>query len=389
MKNFNSIAVYMLGYVRIKFWGDYCERFLNVLAANSVVFRNIKKQGEYFYITVLKKDFFKLHKLRKNCGVKIKIIKKAGIPFILNKHKFRYGMVIGFAFFVLMLSFLSTRLWLIEINGNSAVSNAEIIYSINKLGIKTGMSMDKIDTDILKLKFVISGENIAWASFNRQGSVLEVNLSEFDNTKIENTPSNLIAEYDAIIKKVDIQSGTSNVKIGDTVTKGQLLISGVDNYVNGSNFVTPIGKIIAEVRVTENINIPENYKSYEYDGKTVYRYNINIMGVKLPLYLGSLKGDYEKSYNNFQCKLFNGKIPIEITNIICKKTYENTTFLNDTRAKEMAKKQIENKYLLQGCSEIIFTNESVIKVDGEYKYFCSVKFLKDIALREEIFFENE
>ncbi len=387
MKNFNSIAVFLLGYVRIQFSGDYCERFLNVLAANGIVFRNIQKYGGNFYITVLKKDFKKLHKLRKNCGVKIKTIKKSGIPFIINKHKFRYGMVAGLTFFILILSFLSTRLWLVKINGNNTVTEAKIDKSLDSLGIKIGMSMNKIDTDVLKLKFVISGENIAWASFNRQGSILEVNLTEFENDKTQNTASNLVAQYDAIIKRIDVQSGTVNVKIGETVSKGQLLVSGIVDYGAGSNFVSSNGKIFAEVNVNEKIVVPKNYKTYEYTGEAVDRYVVDIMGAKIPLYLGNIDEGYEKDYKTIKLKLFGGRIPLEILKVNCKKIKENTTYLSKPQAIEIAKKQIENNYINENCTDIIFISENIIEDTDSYQYSCTVKFQKDIAKREEIFFE--
>lgn len=389
MNNFNSIAVFFYGSVRIRIWGDYCERFLNVLAANGIVFRNISKKRENFEITLLKKDFLKLHSLRKNCNIKIKIIKKSGIPFLINKHKFRYGMVIGFIFFALTLSFLSSRLWIFKINGNSSLSETAVKTSLYNLGIKEGMSMKSIDTDILKLKFVLNGENIAWSSFNRQGSVLEVNLTEFDNSENgENTPSNLIAEYDAIIKRIDIQSGTVEVKIGDTVSKGQLLVSGIIDYGSGSSFVSSNGKIIAEVNDTIKITLPKKSINTTYSDDVFKKYNIKVMGLKIPLYLGGIDDKYHKTFKSKNVSLFGGKIPIEFTTIICAKKRENEVLLSKNEALEVLRSRVTEQFSKKNCSDIVILNEKITELENEYDYLCNIKFSKDIAKKEKIIYEN-
>lgn len=383
MKNLNSIAIYVLGYVTIEFNGEYCERFLNVLAANGINFRNVKKHKDNFRITILKKDFFKLRKLRKNCNVRIKIIRKQGIPFIINKHKYRYGLLVGFVFLLFTLYLLSSKLWIIKINGNVTINDEEIIKIINELGIHEGMSMHKIDTDILKQSFILSCDNIAWASFNKQGSVLEVNLTEFKNNT-QNIASNLVAQYDGIIKKIDVQSGMVNVRIGDTVSKGQLLVSGIVNYGNGANFINPNGKIIAEVICTKTIKIPKKYESVILSDKTDKKHVLNIAGVNFPLYLGKISDNYEKEISTKKLRLFGSEIPVKISTVFCRKKYASSTVLSVDGAKRIALNDLNDMLEKENCTNIAVLDLIVKEDCDDFIFTAKIKFTKNIAINEEI-----
>ncbi|MBE6729580.1 MAG: hypothetical protein E7568_05040 [Ruminococcaceae bacterium] len=389
MISLNGLAYYLLGTVRISISGDYCERFLNVLAANSVTFNKIKKRKDNFELTLLKKDFFKLRELRKNTNVKIKIINKNGLPFLLRKYKFRYGMLTGFILFWTVLLFMSSRLWVIEINGNEIVSDNEVYSAVEKLGIKEGMSMNKIDTDILKLDFILSGENIAWSSFNKQGCVLQVNLTEFAKKDTDVEPCNLIAEYDAIIKKIDVQSGMLNVKIGDTVQKGQLLVSGIVSYGDFNRFVVSKGKILAEVSINLKEEISKNYRENILIKNTTNRYSIEIFGLNLPLYLGKLDGNYIITRKSDYLKLFGGKLPI----VLHKKEYCKIQTIErqitENEAINIIKENIKNKYMPLDSNAIIYSEENIIDGQDKYIYTASIKFVKDITVKEKIIISAE
>ena len=74
MKTINKIPLFLMGTVRLKLTGDYCERLINILAANNISFWDFRKVGKSYCLTILKKDIFKIRFLSRNTFVKIKII---------------------------------------------------------------------------------------------------------------------------------------------------------------------------------------------------------------------------------------------------------------------------------------------------------------------------
>lgn len=388
MKTINKIPLFLMGTVRLKLTGDYCERLINILAANNISFWDFRKVGKSYCLTILKKDIFKIRFLRRNTFVKIKIIDKKGLPFFVNKYNMRYGMICGILLFIFLLSFMSTRLWVIKINGDTSIGENEILSKIYDMGIIEGISMNSIDTAFLKQNLIISSKDIAWSSFNKQGCILEVNFTKANTTDDEKIASNLIAETDAVIKKVNVQKGTAMVKIGDTVKKGQLLVSGTVDYGNGSVFETAKGEIIAEVHTQEKINIEKTEKTAVVTGKNVTKSVVNLFGIDIPLYLGSLHGDYEKHFEKENVKLFGGITPISIYKCEFMEIFYTYKELNAVSAKEKAIELLLSEYKANGYEVLKITNEKIIEKDGLYELTAEVVSNKNIAERKYLELTN-
>ncbi|MEE0945460.1 MAG: sporulation protein YqfD [Acutalibacteraceae bacterium] len=387
--NINKLYLFVIGSVRIRITGEYCERLLNILAANNITFHNLKKQNDGFEITIHKADFKKVRQLRKHTGVKVKILKKIGVTFIVSKYRFRYGIAVGITIFFLLLNFMSNRLWIIKINGNDTVKDIEIIETVKQLGVYEGILMKNIDVDNLKQKLVSSRNDIAWASMNRQGSVLEVNVTEIGKKKDNQQPCNLKSEYDAIIRKVDVQAGTVSVKIGDTVTKGQLLVSGIVDYGNGSEFTVSKGRIIGQSKscVTEKIGFKNEIKTA--NGNNKKRRVLNVLGLQIPFFLGTIKGNYEIQHTNSEINLFGGKIPISITEyefVGINVYYED---IDKEKAINIIKNKINERYETDDKQIVAFSDEKIISNAEGYVYSATIDFLTDIAVIDKINLEMQ
>lgn len=382
MKAINKIPLFFMGTLRLKLTGDYCERLINILAANDISFWDFRKVGKSYCLTILKKDIFKIRLLRRNTFVKVKIIDKKGLPFFINKYNMRYGMICGILLFIFLLSFMSTKLWVIKINGNTSICENEILSKISNMDIKVGMSMNSIDTAFLKQSLIISSKDIAWSSFNKQGCILEVNFTQANTSADENIASNLIAQTDAVVKKVNIQKGTAVVKIGDTVKKGQLLVSGTVDYGNGSFFETAKGEIIAEVHTKAKISVEKIERTAVTTGRNVTKSVINLFGVDIPLYLGSLHGDYEKSTEKRNIMLFGGITPINLYKCKCEEINYTYNELDVASAEEKAIEILLSEYKANGYEVIKISNQKITINNGFYEFSADVISNKNIAERK-------
>lgn len=387
MNLLSRVVSYFIGTLRLKISGEYCERFLNILAANSVSFWSpYVKKGDFF-ITVLRKDIKKIRILRRNTGVKIKIVKRKGFPLIVNKYKCRYGLILGVILFLATLNILGKCMWNIKVNGNVKVSEEQIIEFLSENNVNYGDLVKNIDTDILKQKLILTFDNIAWASLNKQGSVLEVIVTEFENNKEINAPYNIIADSDGVIKHLDVSKGSINVKIGDTVFKNQILISGIVNYGYGNNFVEPNGKILAEIKSNKTIEIKKIQTSKNYTGKIKNRYSIEIMGLKIPLYFGKEKKFHETVSTQRKLKIFGGEIPIKVYNDKCIFINEVYFEIDNITAEEMAKNNLMKEFKDLNAQNIIIDLKNMSKKNGNYIFEYSTSCIKDIGKKKIIEFK--
>ena len=87
---FKILLNYIFGYLNVTVEGYYIERFINICTTNKILIWNLKREkGIKLYLNIGIQDYYRAVKVAKKLKCRIKIIKKRGIPFIINKYKKR------------------------------------------------------------------------------------------------------------------------------------------------------------------------------------------------------------------------------------------------------------------------------------------------------------
>ena len=343
---------YLRGYLDIKLEGVYSEKVLSDFAKTKVNIWRLKYHNNNIYCRVYAKDFKKIREIRRNTGVKVKIIKKNGFPFFWKRYSQRFGFIVGAVLFFVTIKFLSCFIWVINVNGNNTVKDREIINTLSKIGIYEAVKASKIDAKNDAQQLLMLRDDLAWASLNIEGSVLNVNVSEIKKTKKrDNTvPTNIIAGRDGIIRKIDAVSGDVRVRVGENVHKGDVLVSGIIESLSSTVFLRSNATVIAQIEKTYETR--EDYvKCIKHStGKTKSQIVLELFGVKVPLFLPKKERNIKTSYKATQISIFENKVPIrtykKITNYYKnKKVYsseeEIKDLLNSRMNEYFSKKEIE------------------------------------------------
>lgn len=304
---------FLCGYITIKIYGDFPVKIFNLAAKNRIFLWNTKLLGNGIEACVTVRDFKRMPDIIKKSGMRIHILGKHGAPFKIYKNRKRLGIVTGLIIFIVFLNLFSSYIWIIDITGNSTVETTEIIKALNDIGISEGIPKKQIHAKTQREKLLLQNESLAWASLNVEGCRLTVNVTEVKmGEKSEHLPSNLKATNDGIIKKIDITSGNCVVKIGDAVKKGDLLVSGIIEKADGTQFVYSAGTVTA---VTEyKFEYCGKFKEQKYvpNGKSKNKYVLELFTLKIPLYLGSETKEYYAKTEQRTLSLFGQTLPIKL-----------------------------------------------------------------------------
>ena len=381
---FIYIYRFLVGFLKISVKGEFVERLLNLFAVNNItIWEIIQRENKLtFYIKI--KDFKNIRRIKNNNKIRIKILKKVGLPFYLNRYKARYGLAVGFVVFMLILKILGLFVWDIEIIGNVQNTDA-VLKQCAELNIKNGSLTTSLDLPILKEQLLLKSNNLAWGSINAEGSRITINVTEIKNNREEKQPANIIAVCDGIIKKISVSSGQAEVLIGQPVIKGQILISGTVEGFNNTDFVQADGEILAEI--TETFTFTENYiqkiKTPDYSDK---KYVLDFFNLKVPLYLGQNFGFESTEYKVSQLKLFGKNMPIkihcrkfnyikEVESIFSREALIIKT--HDLFDEQLKKQQIGE---FETISTVITDSEEGITIN------YTIRYLKSIGMREKLLF---
>ena len=378
---------FFCGYVTIKIFGDFPERFINICAFNRIQLWNIRRKKDCIFAKVSVKDYFKIRSVKKNRSVHIKLINKKGVYFAIKPYFKRKGFFVGIIMFFLIIVFLSQFIWNIEVIGNKTIDRKHIIKRCEEIRIKEGVPAAAIDTNSARLKLLLNNEKLSWASFIIEGSHLSVNVLETKTVDQKDTsPNNLVAMKDGVVEKIMVSGGKSVVKKNQAVLKGDLLVSGAIEYSNGTtDFVHCEGEVFASTERIEIFETPLKITEIHQTERTVKRRVLTFFGLKIPLSLTPIDFDFSKEVTDANITNGSSYSPIYVSTVIYKEKTQKEVKLNVDEAKERLKKiakkkensKFKNVEILSYSDEFIHKNDRIIM---KRKYNC----IENIATSEKI-----
>lgn len=372
----------LLGYVRIEVEGYYVERFINICTTKKILIWNLRREkGVKLYLNIGIKDFKKLSEIARKTNCKVKILKKRGIPFFLNRYKKRkiFALFLIIILFVICIS--SKYVWNIEIRVEDDLPAQDIEKDLENAGITKGILKNKIDTEQVINKLRLERDDIAWVGIDIEGTNVIVSIVKAEDSPeiINNTDyCNIVASKSGIITKITAQNGTALVHIGDTVQKGDVLIAG---YMEGKytdvRYVHSLGEVEARVWYEKTKEVKFNEAIYKQTGEEENKYEINFNNYKIKLYKNLSKFElYETNSEEKNLKIFQDfYLPISVTKITNKeqtkesKTYtlEEATNIGAKELSNQIEEQIQDKENITGKNVRTVENENSVVVTVTYE----------------------
>ncbi|MDP4182096.1 MAG: sporulation protein YqfD [Bacillota bacterium] len=291
---------YFRGYVIIAIEGYFLEKFINICIHRQIFLWDIKKHGSgKMTLKVSIKGFKLLRPVARKTKCSIKIMRKVGLPFVKNKYKKRKTFLIGAVAFIIAFYTMTSFIWTIEITGNKKVNSDFILDKLKEAGIKPGVLKYNIDTKKVGSDLMLKIDKLGWVGVSVKGTKMKVQVDERilpPKLVSKDKPCNIVAKKDGIIKSVISKSGFDLVKPGDTVTEGQILVTGNVPGRDEKDSVTPIHAISSvKARTWYEGTSPVELKTTvkERTGNKKSKYSLVLFTKKINLTFGKV------SFNNY------------------------------------------------------------------------------------------
>ena len=386
---------YIFGYVRIAIEGYYIERFINICTNKKIIIWNLKREGgiKLFFNTGIN-EFSELCKIAKKTQCKIKIQDKKGIPFILHRYKKRKIFVGFLVAIIIIIAISSNFIWNIQIEVQNNEEFDQIEEDLEEVGLKIGKAKSDIDTKEIINKLRLKRDDIAWVGMELKGTNMIVKLVKADaKPEIVDDAEycNIISDKEGIITKINVQNGTANVKVGDTVKEGTILVNGwMEGKYTGVRYVHAKAEIEAKIWYTENITIPYNATETIETGGEEVNYGIKLNNFEINFPKGVSKFEfYDTIKEEKKFKLFSDfYLPISIIKETKKEVKKEQKEYSVDEAKNLGIQQLEQQLdeKIADKDKIVNKNINTYENQDGVEVEVTYEVLETIGTNEKIVF---
>ncbi len=333
-----SLWNYLRGYVIIEVTGFSVERFVNLAVRKGVYIWDFQyaesaasKRGQLdkaaldvsspvATMKVSVKGFKLLKGCAKKAGCKVRIRSKIGAPFYAFRYRKRKILLLGGLFFICVLYFLSSFVWLIDLSGVKRIEKDAILAFCSNEGLKLGALKSSVNTNDIENKLLAAFSDISWINIYIKGTRASITLTEIipkQQPIDKTTPCNIVAKKDGLITKIATSAGTPLVKQKDVVRAGDVLVSSeliIKNDETGTlkAYTHAEAQIWAKLYYNINFTLPYTYSVKSYTGNKKKLYSFQILGKNIGLFnTGISYESYDKIISRNQLRL-NENYPLPI-----------------------------------------------------------------------------
>lgn len=339
----------IFGYAELEFPRADSHFFLDLFIKSKVIFKTRESTKDTVILIV---PYSEVAYIKKICGEKFSKlnVKIGGAVSFFLKYKSRPGIFFGMILALAVTYYFSLLVWNIEIKGNELLSDEYILEAVEEYGLRVGSVRASVDLDKLSQNIMIRDGSIGWLSVNFRGTTAYVEVIEYsapDIAEDSDMPRNIVAERDGRILTLDVYEGSPAAVIGDTVKKGDLLISGiVDSAVGGYKLKRADGSIIGEVVDSFVAEIPFEITEKVFTGNTESEKTLIFLGKRIKLSKNS-GNNYDKCdiiESVKRIELFDiVKLPLEISETTYNEYEEKSFTLTPEAARERAYLELEEE----------------------------------------------
>ena len=275
----------------ISITGSNISALITKLVSIGLVLHNVNRDKNSLFFSISEKDYRKLSNINLD-SYQVKIIRNGGTSYIKSKFIANLGIIIGLILSIILYFTVSNRVFYIKIMGLEKIDKTIVEESLESVGIKFFSKIpDK--TEEIK-KHLEKSFAFSLVSVITKGNALIVNVKEELDAVIDGY-SDIVAEFDMVIKDIVVYSGTPSVQKGDIVRNGETLVFAYNYLNNEKQIVKPKAKIVATKFISKSYNFQNEEEIQVRTGESQI--------TKCDYYLGSRKivgSEKEHTYDKFE-----------------------------------------------------------------------------------------
>lgn len=235
-----SIPRFLRNKLIIYIESDTPERFLNLCAKNEIEIYHLRKTRNGYRGDFCGLCEAKVRSLAKKAEISIQIEKRTGLFYRILQYRLRVAFILMPFMMLIYLYCITRSIWNVSIEGNYHITRDQIVSYLNENSCGYGAVIKDIDLEGLEFMLRDQFEQIIWVNALVEGTCLKIQIKENDTignlANEENEfASDILATRDGTLVSIVVRAGVPLHKAGDTITRGEKLVSGCIPIYNNSD----------------------------------------------------------------------------------------------------------------------------------------------------------
>lgn len=356
--------------------------------------RNInKKDSNTMTFCVMSRDCDRVKSITEQMGVKATVLYAKGLPVLAKRYAKRAGLIIGAVLGAAAVFISSRMIWEIRVEGNENVTDEEVIRIMKGLGISEGSIKNTENLEYIYNSFLLKEKRISWIAVNFDGTIAHIEVKEAETVpeKLDRDKAvNIVAKCDGVIRKITVLDGQKEAEVGETVSKGDLLISSFTNTRKNSVLMHAArGSVWATTERCYEITVPKQVSVKKFSGNEKTSRTLNILGLSLPLDFGKCGFEtYDTVYETVRPTVFNiCSLPFTVSTETYMEYDPQTENITLEQAYEIAENELNRRIFSElEEAEIIQREESVSETEDTFVFVFKLSCVENIAEEKEFEF---
>ncbi|MBQ8814336.1 MAG: sporulation protein YqfD [Lachnospiraceae bacterium] len=398
------------GKVGVRLTGRQTERFIKLCGMNGIELRRLAKEddGKGYRFVIWADEFLLLRPYLKKTKCRARVISREGASFYLKRQRKRWLFPVGLLMGAAVLFGLSQFIWRIDIEGNVHYTDDVIYRFLEEQDVRFGTLKTSVYTAGLEETVRNNFEDITWVSVQLVGTHMTVSVKEDDQLEAEmpeTENSHIVAAQEGVITSIVVRSGQTDLKEGDTIAAGQILISGAvelkddGGNITGTKLVHADGEVYASVSYQYEDSFLLSHEVREYQEEAVNRYSLVLGTYRIPLPIFDTIGAYYDTVTE-RDQFYLGSdyyLPMYLEKTVYRSYLRRVEDYTEEEANAVAKERLdiflakltEKGYEIQSSEIALVIQDGICTVTGSYTAISQIGKREVMAEEDDFTVEGD
>ena len=271
------------GYARLRLTSADWTGRLRRLTERGIRLERIRPlDGLRVEFTLQRRDEEEVRAMMEQWGDRTELLGRGGLPEHFRRWAARPLILLTVVLVIFATGFLPGRILQIRVEGNGDIPARRILEAAEGCGVRFWGARRDIRSEQVKNVLLAQIPELGWVGVNTQGcrAVITVRPREGESAGEEQAFAGaLVAVRDALVTEVTVTGGTGLCVPGQTVRRGQALISGYTDLGICTRAQSAAGEVWGLTRREVRVVVPDRVEITGDTGETVKKYSL-ILGKK-------------------------------------------------------------------------------------------------------------